>query len=201
MINHEKKILFKILKTDNYGFTLLELVISLFIITLMISAFLANYNGGRSSSNLSLAAQQMVSDIRSAQNKALGTASYSGTPPVGGWGVHLDTTNKNSYIIFADVNGDKKYNNSPDEALISGGGQTINFPSDVQIDSFSSNKTGYLSPTSLDLIFLPPDPITTINLNSGSATSSVAQVILKQTGTNAKSVSTINILGLLQANQ
>lgn len=200
MKNHEKKISFKILPAGNQGFTLLELTISLFIMMLMISIFLANYNGGRNSSSLSLSAQQMVSDIRTAQNKALGTASYSGTPPIGGWGVHLDTTNKNRYIIFADVNGDKKYTSSPDEALVSGGGQIVSLPSDVSISSLWTNR-GISPINSLDITFLPPDPTTTIFFNSGTGTSSVAKIMLQQKASNKISTSTINILGLLQANQ
>jgi prepilin-type N-terminal cleavage/methylation domain-containing protein len=181
------------------GFTLLEMVVSLSIISLMLGVFLANYKGGRDSGDLSIANQQLVSDIRSAQNKALGTAAFSGVTPVGGWGVHLDTSNTGSYFIFADINGDKKYNSTPtDEALLSGGGQTISLSSDVVIDSFWTN--GAVSnPTALDITFLPPDPATTILYNSGIGTSSVAKIILKQKNTGKKATTTVNILGLLQA--
>ncbi|MDD4902586.1 MAG: prepilin-type N-terminal cleavage/methylation domain-containing protein [Patescibacteria group bacterium] len=185
---------YQILNT-NEGFTLLELLISLSIITMMIALFLANYNAGIRSNELSIAAQQIVSDTHSAQNKALGSTIYNTKFPDGGWGVHFDTS-AGSYKVFADSNGDKIYNSSPDdEALVAYGGQTFSLPANVIISSIVT-KNGNQS--ALDVTFLPPDPITRIY--DGIGTSTVATTTLKNLITNKTTTITINVLGLVQAN-
>ncbi len=186
--------------SHNSGFTLLEVIISLSIITLMIGLFLANYDAGNRSTNLALSTQQVVSDIRTAQNKALGSTIYGGSFPTGGWGAHFDRSagNNTSYVIFADANGDKKYN-APDEAVISQGGQTISLPPYVNISNIVTNNSSDPNPSTLDITFLPPDPTTRI-YGDGANTSSEAWITLKSTIDNRIATVTVNILGLIQAN-
>ncbi|MDD5528300.1 MAG: prepilin-type N-terminal cleavage/methylation domain-containing protein [Patescibacteria group bacterium] len=187
------------IRDTNPGFTLLEVVVSLFIITMMITLFLANYNAGTRSSDLSLGGQKVASDIRAAQNKALGSTAYNGGFPAGGWGAHFDTANNNRYIIFADANApaNMKYDSSPDEANPAYGGQTISLPANIVISSISTNDPSNPSPSSLDITFLPPDPITRIY--DGVGTSTVATITFKQTTTNKTVGVSVNALGLIQA--
>ena len=190
------------IRNTNSGFTLLEVVISLFIITMMIALFLANYDAGNRTNDISLAAQKMVSDIRVAQNKALGSTIYSGSFPLGGWGVHFDL-NAGTYKIFADCNNNEIYDAAPqpppvcpDESLEQYGGQTFFLPANVIISGLSTPANSNLS--SLNITFLPPDPQTRIFDGLGTTTS--ATITLKQTATGKTSSLTVNGLGLIQAN-
>jgi prepilin-type N-terminal cleavage/methylation domain-containing protein len=179
----------------NSGFTLIEVLISLFIIVVMTTVFLANYKGGERSNNLFLAQQQLISDLRTSQNKGLGSTSYNGSFPAGGWGVHLSTASPNNYIIFADVNGNDAY--EAGEADPIKGGQTVLLPPGIIINSLLT-VDGVSSPASLDITSLPPDPVTRIY--NGAATSSIGYITLKNTVTSRTSIIMVNALGLIQGN-
>jgi len=186
------------ISSNKFGFTLAELIVSLFIITIITAIFLTDYKSGGRSGDLNLSVQQLASNIRLAQNKSLGSTTYNGNFPLGGWGVHVDTTNKNSYIIFADSNGNKIYDASPDEGLPAWGGQTVVLPAGIIISSIGTNDQMNPSPSSLNITFLPPDPSTV--LNDGVGTSSVAIITLRNTVTNITANVTVNFLGLAQVN-
>ncbi|HTW96094.1 MAG TPA: prepilin-type N-terminal cleavage/methylation domain-containing protein, partial [Candidatus Methylomirabilis sp.] len=183
---------YQILNT-NSGFTLLEVIISLFIITILISLFLANYRSGSRSNDVNLAAQKLSSDLRLAQNNALGLVPYNGSLPAGGWGAHFDKINlPNQYIIYADVNADHQYAGGAESAFA--GGRTITLPSGVVI---SDLKSGGVSRNVLDITFIPPDPATKIYY-SPSSSSTDASIILKQSVTgNTKNIN-VNVLGLIE---
>jgi Tfp pilus assembly protein FimT len=179
---------------------MIELVISLFIIMMMVALFLANYSAGNNSNNLSLGAQQLVSDIRLAQNKALGATPYNGSQSAGGWGMHIDKNSPN-YILFADVNtpANMKYDSSPiDEASLASGGQTFSLPSKIIVSNITANGS-VPNPTSLDITFLPPDPSTRIYDGTGTS-SDIATITLQNTVTSKTTTITVNVLGLIQAN-
>jgi prepilin-type N-terminal cleavage/methylation domain-containing protein len=181
------------------GFTLAELIVSLFIISAITAIFLTDYKGGNRSGDLNLSVQQLASNIRLAQNKALGSTKYNGNFPKGGWGVHVDTTNKNNYIIFADVNGNKIHDISPDEGSSPAlGGQSVVLPDSIIISSITSNDQMNPNPGVLDITFLPPDPTTILKDEVG--TSSVAVITLRNTVTNKTATVTVNALGLAQVN-
>lgn len=180
---------------DESGFTLMEVTITIFIISLLIGVFLANYRGASRRTDLSFAAQQLASDIRLAQNDALGLAAYGGAAPAGGWGIHLDTTNNKTYKLFADTNNNKLYDSSPDEALPASGGQTVTLPNTISI---SGLQTGGTSRNAVDLTFLPPDPVTRIYYNSANTSSTDAVITLRESASGKTQDVNVNILGLIE---
>ena len=175
------------------GFTLIELIVSVTIIALVTGIFLANYSSANRRSDLTMTAQKMVTDIRTAQNYALGLTRYgtsgSTNVPVGGWGVHLDLQNygASKYVIFADDDGDKIYDSGED--VISKGAQVTTLPNNITINSLTTG-------TKADITFLPPDPITTIT--GSTATSSQLDIVLKDNKTNAIKTVRVNFLGLVE---
>jgi prepilin-type N-terminal cleavage/methylation domain-containing protein len=191
-IKNTRNTKYKILDT-NSGFTLIEVLVSLSIIIMMTTLFLANYSGGTRSNNLFLGEQQLVSDLRTSQNRGLGSTPYNGSFPAGGWGIHLSTISNSSYIVFADVNGNETY--EVGEADQTKGGQTMPLPAGIIVSALST-VDGSSNPTSLDITSLPPDPVTRIY--NGTATSSIGYITLKNTITNQTSVITVNVLGLIQ---
>ena len=180
------------------GFTLIELIVSIGIIAMVTGIFLANYSSANRRTDLTMTSQKMVTDIHMAQNYALGLARYglsgSTNVPIGGWGIHFDLQNygNNKYIIFADDNGNTVYDEGS-ENVLANGAQVTTLPNNITISAInmlgnSSNKA--------DITFVPPDPLTII---TGSlATSSLVDIVLKDTKTNAIKTVRINFLGLAE---
>lgn len=172
------------------AFSLSELIVSLFIIVIITALFLTNYRDAEKRSDLTLSAQNLVSDIHLAQSYALGLSEYAGDVPVGGWGVHFDsaTSSADRYIIFADTNGNQRYDaGEEDEAS---GGRTIYLSRTARIAGFS----GLSSP--VDITFVPPDPIT--NISGAVSTSTSVGIILEETLNNSQKTIEVNFLGLAE---
>jgi len=179
------------------GFTIIELIVSIGIIAMVTGIFLANYSSANRRTDLTMTAQKMVTDIRLAQNYALGLTRYGSSGslnvPLGGWGVHFDLQNygNNKYVIFADDNGDKLYESGEDNLQY--GAQVTVLPDNVVIDSI---KLGPTTSNKADITFLPPDPITTITGQSSSDSS--VTIVLKDTKTNTVKTVRVNFLGLAE---
>ena len=175
------------------GFTVIELIVSVGIITLVTALFLANYSSANRRTDLTMTAQKLVSDVRLAQSYALGLAKYGNTSsinvPLGGWGVHFDLQGLGAdrYLIFADNDGDHSYDS--DESNESYGAITSYLPKTITIDSISLGGK-------MDVIFLPPDPVTYIKNDISSSTSAI--VVLKDAKTNSVKTVRMNFLGLVE---
>ena len=173
------------------GFTLIELVVSISIIALVSGIFLANYHSTNKQSELTMTAQKLVSDIRLAQSYGLGSKEYGGSVPSGGWGVHFDkVSSPDSYKIFADSNGNMEYDVGEDDK--SQGGQTVNLPAGVRITEIN---TGSLI-DSVDITFLPPDPVT--NIWDGASSYNIAQIKLEGETEGLTKIIVVNFFGLVE---
>ena len=175
------------------GYTLIELMVSIAIISMMTGIFLANYSSANRRTDLTMTAQKMVTDIRLAQNYALGLARYGTTGstnvPLGGWGVHFSKSRNDQYVVFADDNGDTLYSIGEDD--LAKGAQITTLPTNVIIDSISTGN-------SADVTFTPPDPITSINNGVTVGTSTSVSIVLKDLRTNSIKTVKINFLGLTE---
>lgn len=163
-------------KKYNNGFTLIEMIASIFIIALISGLFLANYHGANKRTALTMEVQKVASDIRLVQGYSLGSKEFSGAIPAGGWGIYF-TEGALSYIIFADVDGGKDYD--VEEKV-----ETIDLAEGVAINAVSLG-------ISASVVFLPPDP--TVYLN-GSSSGNVE--IELSDGETVKSIE-VNSLGLV----
>lgn len=178
----------KIKEKNNQGFTLLELIVSISIITMLIAIFLTNYSGTSRRTELIMASQKMVTDIRLAQNNTLGSVEYNNQIPLGGWGVHFDiSTNDEIYYIFADLDGNSQYDAG--EADKDYGGRLMHLPDNIYIENIDKGNV-------VDITFLPPDPEAIIY--DGSPTSSDVTLTLKETKNNSTKDLYINFFGLIE---
>jgi prepilin-type N-terminal cleavage/methylation domain-containing protein len=175
------------------GFTLLELLVSAFIIALVSGIFMVNYHSTNKRSELTMIKQKLASDIRMAQNNSLGSKTYDGDgghTPKGGWGVHFDLSNPRQYIIFADKNdldGNKTYDVG--EAV-----ESKNLPAGVAIDSLIVRTPV----NTLDIVFFPPNPVTYINgYNAYDNQAEPASIILRESFNNSIGTVTVNLFGLI----
>ena len=97
---------------NNKGFSLVELLVSIAIITLIISTVLYNYGGFNDRLAISAAAQEIAVAVRQAQTYGLtvkevivGGGGFSSA-----YGVYFDfNSDPTNYYIFADTNSNGKY--------------------------------------------------------------------------------------------
>ncbi len=173
----------------------MEMLVSISIMGILVSLFLVNYRAGSRGSELTLASQHALSDMRLVQNNSLGSVRYNGQVPQGGWGVHIDTTsgNNNKYIVFADINGNHAYDGAA-ESNPSYGGKTVKLPENIFITRIEYH--GGLSKTWSDFVFLPPMPKTIIW--DGVGTTTEADIMLRHIVTGEDKTIYSNIHGLLQ---
>jgi prepilin-type N-terminal cleavage/methylation domain-containing protein len=203
MLNFQKLISQRQSSRDRAAFTLLEMMVSLAIITLITSMFIANYRTGNKRTDLTMTAQSLVADLHQAQNKTLGLVQYNGTVPSGGWGVSFDVA-KSNYTIFADLDqpgasGYMQFSSST-EGNVAYGARVTSFPANIQILSLKvGNSTSSLvSVNQVNVTFLPPDPQTNIYSVSNGATSSLLQITIKETFNNSIKTIMVNFLGLAE---
>lgn len=173
------------------GFTLIEAIIVIFIVSFFSAVGALGYTGYRQKANLRIAAQQVYSDIRDTQNLALATVRHNGDIPSGGYGLRFTTTDSASYIIFADDDGDYKYD-APGEKI-----EEKDLPSGIEISEIKISGT----PISLvEIVFFPPKPTVYINQNNASSPSAITLKIEgKSCPEGCKNV-IVNNVGLIETN-
>ncbi len=180
------------------GFTLIEMIVSIAIISGVTALFIANYHSAGKRSDLVMTAQEVVADLHAAQSNTLGLTKYNTLVPPGGWGINFDRI-ANSYTLFADLNapgtsGYREYD-SGTEGDGSYGARHIQLPDTIQIYQIktANNQTYDLA----NVTFLPPDPRTNIWV-SGGATSTALEIQLIETGADKVKTIKINFLGLAE---
>lgn len=178
--------LIEIIKRNRFykqtGFTMIELLVTVFIITLLSSLIFASYNSGQRKYVLSQSSQQLVSDLRQAQNMAMSGVDISSYH---GYGVHAED-NDNFYIFFADENGDSVYKSQNDTII-----KTVNLPNLIKINSVSPS-------SNLDIFFESPNPVTYIN--NDSSVGQVGTIVLEIENTSLNKTITVTTAGLIQTN-
>ncbi len=161
------------------GFTIAELLVGIFIIALISGIFLANYRSADRQAKLNMAAQQVVSDIRMAQNYSLGLREFEGSVPKSGWGARFDTASPNSYTIFADKDDGRDYDAGEEY-------KKIDLPSDIIISDIDIAGA-------VDIVFMPPNPTTYINTSNNTS----VEITLKENISGAVKKINVNFLGLI----
>lgn len=143
------------------GFTLVEVLTTLFIIAILSGIIFANYRQSNRLYNLLRAANKLAQDIRVVQQMALTTKQCCGGIIPYGYGVRLNTGGTN-YLLYADIDGSEDYNDG-DAAI-----ETVNFESGTTINSMQIIIDGNPAQNvnSITINFKPPDPTTKINGDS-----------------------------------
>lgn len=163
----------------NRGFTLLEITVVVSLIVILSTVFIANYRGGEKQFALKRSSHQLAQDLRGAQEMAMSSQKTGEAFPKGGYGIHLQE-DSNSYILFADCDGDGKYDETGNVFITCAEATPDNpFPEAIKeifleegievsalepyaLDPYSGDKT-------LEITYFPPDPIVTITPAASSA--------------------------------
>jgi type II secretory pathway pseudopilin PulG len=149
------------------GFTLVELNIVTIIILLLSTLVLANYREGEKQFSLLRSANKLAQDLRNTERMAMASQvlppSFGGGLPKGGYGIYFEN-NFNSYILFADCDGDKEYDASGPATSCAEASPIAPYPEKINELFLEKNvKISNLSPSSpLSITFFPPDPTITI---------------------------------------
>ncbi len=169
------------------GFTLIEMLVSVSIIALITSLFLANYHA-TSGTELTLTTQKMASDIRMAEDFSLGEKDFNASAPAsGGWGIHFDVGSY-SYYIFADMNNNHNY----DAGELY---KKIDLPDGETINRIT---VGGSDVSFADITFFPPDP--DVYINDATGTSAIIYVMGSKNNQQMKKNVNVNFLGTVDVN-
>jgi hypothetical protein len=133
----------KLFRKNQKAMTLVEIIIWIGIFSILAGIMVANFRQGSQNESVRLASSLALSTLRKAQTMTLtGATLPDGTYPIGGYGVHFDSGNSGTIILFSDSNADKIYN--PGEEIDGG---LIDLP----------EKSFFDLEERLDVVFTPPD--------------------------------------------
>jgi prepilin-type N-terminal cleavage/methylation domain-containing protein len=173
------------------AFSLIELLVSMSIISILTVLFLSNYRSANRRTDLIMTSQILVTDIRYAQANALGLTKYNGVTPEGGWGVYFSSIDNDYYIIFADADDSERYDDG--EAREDFGGRVIYLPNNIVIEELNLEGTVV---SEAHVTFLPPDPIT--RLRGDSYAGNFLEIKVRETINDTVKTVRINFLGLVE---
>jgi len=177
----------------------MELVVSVSIMVIVSTVFLANYHLYGSRGTLNATVQKVATDIRQVQGFSLGLKQFNGSTPLGGWGAYFSSQNpdRTHYSIFADVDENKicQSNCTPsvNEFL-----KSLDLSKGVETDQIILTDVNG-SPTTvnrIDLVYVPPDPKIFICGNVSQCDYIKGEIIFKNTSGATSSV-IVNTLGLV----
>ena len=163
-------------KFKSRGFTLIEMLVTLGIITALSAMVLGYSRKSETTAHLVREGNRTVFELRKAQNQAmLMLQQDSGSEEVCGWGIYIDQANlpQEQFLLFTDLCliGESKGNNRyDDEEEV----EIISLLKGVEI--FESNV--------FSITFIPPEPMIKFYPNIDSGTNANIKIRLKnQPGT------------------
>ncbi len=174
---------FKGLRHLSGGFTLIEMLIVVGIISLLVSLTASSGALGRREFLLTAAGEELRSLITRAKSLSVSTI-VSGQSPVCGYGVHIDRLGRQVFI-FRDL---PQGGNCPGDNRYSGSDERLTgLLNEVKLDSVLSLGSD------LDVVFIPPDPTTIIG---GNLITTEAEIVITGAGGEARRIK-INKAGLI----
>ncbi len=169
------------------GFTLIEILVVMFIIVILTGVLSINLPKGRQQFVLQRAAHTLIQDLRKVQEMAMSTEEKdcSGGGKANGFGIFFDEdgSSKKKYILFANCDESYNYNENADKIL-------------EKIDLEQGTEIFSLSPGPLcSVVFVSPSPTTYINNFAGPE----AQIVISlENDISQIKVIKINSAGLIE---
>jgi len=168
------------------GFTLIELMVSMAIITIITSVVLVNHNRFNGTIFLGNLAYDVALSVREAQIYGLSVREFGGSFNIG-YGVHFDVATPKSFFIFADIDRNQRYTASTDSVV-----ETLTVTRGNSISKFCATTFG-ISPVekctdssaplgTLDIAFNRPNPEAVITDNLGIGYTSAKIIVSSDEG-------------------
>ena len=167
----------------NDGFTLIEILVVTGIVVFLSAIILVNYQSSSQQLSLQRSAHKLAQDIRRAQELAMSAKEFQGAVPQGGYGIHFKTSWENFYKLYADTNGNEKYDGADGEI------ETVYLEKDVYVQN--------ISPSSLSINFKPPNPTIRIKTEAGGDSVNVLITLSLQSEPTRTRIIKVNIVGLI----
>jgi len=181
----------KILGKHKRGFTLVELLVIIFVIVSLSTLVFVNYKTGSKMLNLQRASQKLAQDIRYAQEMSIsGVECITCSSEPAGYGVFIDKSSDNkSYFIYADIDGNQYYQLLQDEIV-----ENFDLEEGVIIHDISD------SSSVVCINFSPPDPIVRIGYDPGvgSALEEAFVILALESDTAQTKKVNVNAVGLIE---
>lgn len=134
------------------GFSLIELMVSIAVLTIVTTGALVNYSNFQSDVKLKNTAHEVAVSIRKAQIYGMSVREFQGGFQYS-YGVHFSGDSPDSYILFADANGNNTYDGAS-EAV-----EQFNLNRNFKIGKFCGDTSCWPgSITRLDIVFERPTP-------------------------------------------
>ncbi len=180
---------------DKKAFTLIEIIVVVFIILTLSVIVVFNYEWGGYQITLSQSANKLAQDVRKAQGMAQAYSEVSGEVPEGGYGLYFNLSENYHYIIFGDRDGDGMYHPSRDLVI-----EDVALQEGIEISSYDIAPGGMegsgFGGAPLNIVFEPPDPIVSITPDAQTA-----NITLRSARTNDTTRIYINVLGVVQVDE
>ena len=156
------------------GFTLIEMLVTLGIITALSSMILVYSRQSETVSNLIREGDHMIFELRRAQNQAMLVLQQgSGSEQICGWGIYIDTNLPGQFLSFKDLC-------LPDQSI---GNEKYDLGEKIEIISLLKGVEIFESNIS-SITFIPPEPRVKFEPNLGEGTNASIKIQLKnQPGT------------------
>lgn len=111
------------------GYTLVEVMVSLIIFTILVTATIAAFRGVTINDRIKAAAQQLTSDMREARNQAFNGIADGADYPTTGYGIYFDiSTSPAKYSLFTDTDSNNYYEPAKDHTI-----RTVTLPTEISL--------------------------------------------------------------------
>ncbi len=167
------------------GVTIVEMLIVIAIIGIM-AAIIIVPQSNKIKKSVDIAAEQFADDVRKTQSQSINTKQCNGVVATGGYGIRLNISNNDRYIVFCNNYNipDHEYDPSPTDEQV---GNAIELPAGVYIREL---KIGSTDSSPIDIVFQPPYSKTFID---GSDTSDDVTVCFSRETTCSGYTRTVTI--------
>jgi type II secretory pathway pseudopilin PulG len=172
-------------KSDKNGFTVVELIVTIGILIVITALILADYPEFSQRMSLKKTSQEIALVVHQAQAYGLGVREFipgSGVYP--GYGIHFDSSSPDSFLLFADLNGNKLYDGDAEKV------ELFKIKTGEAIYDLCGNEKntppGVCSLNTMDIVYFRPAPV--VSLRSGAFTYADAEIKIKSQHAGIKEI-------------